>query len=240
MDVPRQSIRYIGTGGILSDPVLAAELRDARMPPTALPGFTTLVLDLSGMTPTPAALRELIVPLGQRVRGGIYGGAKLVVATPDDAVAEVADFFAKSHGFAIFLAKSSSPEDVARARPAGDLTVTEHQTLEALSAAGGLATVADVALHFGIEPTAANNRLASLDRKGYVYRYKRPRRSGDVYLDPRAPIGIGSEEAAPPRAALEENGISTNPYDTSPLRLEGDAARRAAEILMRRTQSRRA
>jgi DNA-binding Lrp family transcriptional regulator len=229
---------YIGTGGILGDPGRAAELRDQRLPPTVLPGFTTLVLDLSGMTPTPAALRELIVPLGQRLRGGVYGTAKLILATPDDAVAEVVDLLASAHGLPIFLARSSSPEDVARARPAGDLTTTDHQTLEGLAAAGGLATVADLAGRFGIEPTAVNNRLANLDRKGYLYRYHRPRRSGDVYLDPRAPFDIGAYGAPPSREALKAAGIETDPYDRSALRLEGEAAQRAAELLGAREKHR--
>jgi hypothetical protein len=222
---------YIGTGGVLGDPDRAAELRDQRLPPTVLPGFTTLVLDLSGMTPTPAALRELIIPLGQRLRGGVYGAAKLILATPDDAVAEVVDLLAGAHGLPIFLARSSSPEDVARARPAGDLTATEHQTLRELAAAGGLATVADLAGRFGIEPTAVNNRLTNLDRKGYVYRYHRTRRSGDLYLDPRAPFDTEGHGAVPTRDALQAAGIWSDPYDRSPLRLEGDAAERAADIL---------
>ena len=225
---------HIGTGGLVADPERVAELRDQRLPPTALPGFTTLVLDLSGMTPTPAVLRELIVTLGQRLRGGIYGSAKLIVATPDEAVAELTDLLAGAHNLPIFLAASPDPEDVARARPAG-LTVTEHQTLDELAAAGGLATVANLASRFGIEPTAVNNRLANLDRKGYVYRYQRSRRAGDVYMDPRAQFNNGPG-MTPDREALLAAGITTDPYDRTPLRLEDEAARRASELLAKRRQ----
>jgi hypothetical protein len=226
LNAPSRRIVFIGTGGVLDDPERAAHLRDLRLPPTAVEGLTTIVLDLSGMDPTTAALREIIVPLGQRLRGGVYGTMKLIVATPNEAIAEFVGLLAGAHGFPIYLAASSSGDDVARARPAGGLTETEQQTLHELWDSGGWATVADLAGRFGIETTAVNNRLTNLDRKGYIHRYRRPRRYGDIYLDPRAPV--------PTRDALRAHGITTDPYDRSPLRLDGQAAARAAEILKRR------
>jgi DNA-binding Lrp family transcriptional regulator len=234
MNAPTWRVMFIGTGGVLNDTDRAAELREHHLPPTALEGLTTVVLDLSGMTPTPAALREIVVPLGQRLRGGVYGATMLVVATPDKAVAEVIDLLAGAYGLSLYLAESSSSEDIRRARPAGDLTATEKQTLAALAAAGGRATVAALSERVGIEPTAVNNRLAKLDSKGYIYRYRRPRRVGDLYLDPRVPSE--AEGAMPSREALRAHGIETNPYDRSPLKLEGEAAQRAAEIIRRRTR----
>jgi DNA-binding transcriptional ArsR family regulator len=229
---PTRRVMFIGTGGVLTDTIRAAELRDLRLPPTALGGATTVVLDLSGMTPTPAVLRELVVPLGQRLRGGTYGSAALVVATPDPAVAEFIDLLAGAHGLALYVSVSSSAEDVQRARPAGELTETEHLTLDALASLGGRATVSALSERVGAEPTAINNRLTKLNEKGYLYRYRRPRRVGDIYLDPRTP----SEDhpATPSRDVLQEHGINTDLYDVAPLRLEGDAAKRAAEIARRR------
>lgn len=226
---------FIGTGGILADLDRTVELRDRQLPPTALHGLTTVVLDLSGMTPTPGPLRELILTLGQRVRGGVYGTTKLIVATPDPAVAEMVDLLAGAHGLSLYLAVSSNEEDVRDAKPAGDLTLTEQQTLSGLMAFGGRATVASFADHLGIEPTAVNNRFANLDRKGYIHRHKRARRAGDVYFDPR--LAQDDRLATPPRTALREHGVETDPYDRSPLRLEGDAAERAADILTRRSRS---
>ena len=229
---PTRRVMFIGTGGILMDTVRAAELRDLRLPPTALEGATTVVLDLSGMTPTPAVLRELIVPLGQRLRGGTYGSAALVVATPDPAVAEFIDLLAGAHGLALYVSVSSDAEDVRRARPAGELTETEQHTLAALASLGGRATVAALSERVGAEPTAINNRLTKLNEKGYLYRYRRPRRVGDVYLDPRIPNE--SHPAKPSGDVLREHGINPDLYDVAPLKLEGDAAERAAEIARRR------
>lgn len=52
-------------------------------------------------------------------------------------------------------------------------------------------------------------------------------------------LGIEPDEGrAPPlRKALRDAGISTDPYDRSHLILEGEAAKRAAEIVKRRTKS---
>lgn len=234
---PTPRVSYIGTGGILSDLARAAELRDENYPPTEFPGPTTAVLDLAGITPTVAALRELVVPLGQRLRGGVLGEVRLVIATPDRAVAEIVSLLAREHELPLFLATSSSPADVARGEPAGDLTRTELDTLEELGSLGGGTTVASLAEAFNIEPTAAHNRLVNLTRKGYVYRLHRGRRRGDLFMDPRSTMTwdwLDLEEPAPMRAALTDAGIDSDPYDRSPVRLEGDAADRAVEILRRR------
>ena len=47
-----------------------------------------LVLDLAGITLTPSALQELILPLAQRIRGGEYGTVRLVISTTDPGVAK--------------------------------------------------------------------------------------------------------------------------------------------------------
>lgn len=238
--VPTRRVYFLGTAGVLDDPGRVAELRDRMLPPSALSGPTTIVLDLGGVRPTPRALRELIVPLGQRIRGGVYGDMKLVVAAADEADAEVIDLLADRYDFPLFLARSSRPEDVEDARPAGDLTGADVETLEVLRDAGGGATVAALAGVFGLGATALNNRLLNLDRKGYVYRLRRSKRSGDLYVDPRVDSGElfkhggGSEDVPPARSALLAAGIRSNPYDRSRLILEGDAAERAAEILRRR------
>jgi hypothetical protein len=229
---PTRRLLFIGTGGILDDLERTVQLRDRQLPPTALEGLTTVVLDLGGMTPTPGPLRELVVTLGQRMKGGVYGEMKLIVATGDPAVAEMVDLLAGAYGLSLYLAKSSEEEDVRNAKPAGDLTETERQTLAGLSELGGRATVASFAGHAGIEHTAVNNRFSNLERKGYIHRQKRARRSGDVYFDPRQ--GPEDRLATPTREVLREHGVVADPYDRSPLQLEGEAAERAAEILKNR------
>lgn len=233
-----RKILYLGTH-LVETPGRAAEIRDQRFPPTASPGPAVAVLDLGGARYTPAALHELIVPLGQRLRGGVFGELRIVITAPDEATAEVLALLAEKHDLPLFIAQSSRPEDVEDAVPAGSLTTAEAETLDGLRDLGGGVTAAGYAGVFGLTPNAANNRLLNLERKGYVLRVKRSRKTGDLYIDPRA-AGIDAPnpsmpEIRPMRDALLTAGIRSDPYDRSrKVVLEGDAAERAAEILRRR------
>lgn len=222
--------------GDLSDPRDTAHWRDQWLPPTAFARPTVAVVDLAGMLFTPASLLELVVPLGQRIRGGLYGALRIVVATPDAATQEILGLLARRFEIPFFIADSSDPEDVASARPAGDLTKSDEETLAYLVHEGWGSTVSNLAKSVGIEPTAANNRLVNLERKGYVYRVHRPRRYGDLYVDPRVPLEGAKDgyEAQPMLGALASHGITTDPYETSDLHLHGKDAKRAREILRRR------
>lgn len=239
--VPSRQVRFLGgTSGHLDDPHQAAELRDRQLPPTAWSAPTTVVLDIGGAQPAPAALREIVLTLGQRLRGKVYGELKIVIAAEDEAVAEVVRLLGHKYDLPLFLARSSRPEDVEQAEPVGELTRGERDTLDELRDVGGGATVAALAGAIGIGASAANNRLTNLERKGYVYRLKRARSYGDIYVDPRASaeellFGTAEEsEVPPPRSALLAAGIRSNPYDRSRIELSGEAAERAAEILRRR------
>jgi hypothetical protein len=227
--------------GASSDKGAVGIWRDHNYPATAMPsGPTTLVLDLGDRQLTAGALRELVVPLGQRLRGGVFGDVHLVIAASDPDDAEVIALFAREHELPLFVSASAEPDDVARARPVGALTPTDVETLDELGRIGGQATVAVLAGHFGLELTAANNRLVGLARKGYVYRLDRNRRNGDLFLDPRRTLGATwlDDQVPAPRDALLNSGITSDPYDTSPLQLQGDAAEHAAEILRRRGRAR--
>lgn len=222
--------------GDLSDPERAALCRDSRIPPTLFNRPTTLVLDLSGKLLSPSALRELVVTLGQRIRGGLYGDARLVVATPDPAVQEMSALLARRYQIPLFLA--TSPEDVMRAVPAGDLTEADVETLEELRASGSVMTVSSLAGAVGLQPTAANNRLVNVERKGFVLRVKRGRDEGDLFVDPRVPfmtplISSRGSEPAPMRQALLDAGIRSDPYAHPPREVEGEPAERLADILRR-------
>jgi DNA-binding Lrp family transcriptional regulator len=239
--LPTRQLRFLGgTSGRLDDPHHAAELRDRQLPPTAWSSPTTAVLDISGSQPAPAALREIVLTLGQRIRGKVYGDLKIVIAVEDEAIAEVVRLLGREYDLPLFLARSSRPDDIEQAEPVGDLTRGERETLDELRGVGGGATVAALAGAIGINASAANNRLTNLERKGYLYRLKRARSYGDIYVDPRASAvdllygAVEDSEVPPPRSALLEAGIRSNPYDRSRIDLSGEAAERAAEILRRR------
>jgi hypothetical protein len=85
---------------------------------------TIAVLQLSA-EPTIATLREFLLPLGQRIRGGEYGQLFLVVRSDDDAVADFVRYLSREYNLPIFVGPSSSGADAA-VTPAGDLTSTEE------------------------------------------------------------------------------------------------------------------
>jgi len=241
--VPSIRLSFLGptTAGRLDDAAYAAELRDRSLfPPTSMTAPVTAILDLGGTQPTGAALRELVVPLGQGLLGGKYGNVKVVLVAPDDSVAELIRLLAREYRLPLFLARTSQPEDVAAAEPIGDLTQAEHETLNSLNAVGGISTVAGFAGATGLGATAANNRLTGLNRKGYVHRLPRGRRYGDIFVDPRSPVSdelianAMHPEIPPARDALLRAGIVDDPYARTRIELHGEAGHRAAEILRRR------
>jgi len=184
--VPRPQIRIIslGTGrGVWTDRHEAARFRDLYFPPTAVAGPTIAILDLTGVFPTPGVLQDFILPLAQRMRGGVYGQLMLVVRTHDDGVADFLSYLAKEHGLSIFTVLSSGMPGATQ--PIGKLTSTEQTTLNVLVQLGGTVTASDLAHNIGIESTAAGNRLVNLVRKGFIYRVAQPRREGDLFVDPR-------------------------------------------------------
>lgn len=180
---PKVRLVSVGTGGILADRFNATWIAQQYLPPTAFNERTTLILDLKGMDATPGALQNLILPIAQKIRDGVCGPVKLVLATSDPAIADFVRFLAQSHALPIFLV--SSPEDLHDARPAGKLTGTEEETLSALLQLNGEASSPTIAERFAIELTAANNRLVNLEKKGYLFRVTKGGREADVFIDPR-------------------------------------------------------
>jgi DNA-binding MarR family transcriptional regulator len=197
----------------LTDPDVIARLVESQMPMTTFVPLITAIWELGGKQLTPAALQTFVVTVGQRLRGGAYGNMKLVIATPDDAVRETIALLAREHQLPLFVSRSADPVDVYEASAAGDLTETERQTLEQLRRLGGSATVAELAEALALEPSAAHNRLANVEGKGFLFRVERGRREGDLFVDPRTPA---------------------DPYGRSTLTLEGEAGERAAELIRAR------
>lgn len=230
-------VRTIGTTGPVQDPAVIAHHRKAVLPATAFPHPTTQIVDIGPMIPSAGVLLELVIPLGQQVRGGLNGRSTLIFATSDPGVTEVVRLIAKENELPLYLSASAAPEDVERAEPAGKLTEAERRTLSELRNVGGFARASQLAQSLNIEPSAAHNRLESLAKKGYLFRFRRPRSVGDLYVDPRTRPGSlppPDEPPAPMRAALQSAGIESDPYDRGPLQLRGAAAERVAEIVRRR------
>ena len=147
-------------------------------------GPQILVLDLAGIAFTPASLQELVLPLAQRIRGGEYGEVCLVVSTADSGVGDFVRYMAEAHHLPIYL--TPSPFDLREGTPVGGLTRTERDTLDTIVMLGGHVTASTLAATEGIKPSAAANRLANLDREGYLVRQPRGRREGDLYIEPRS------------------------------------------------------
>lgn len=185
--VPQLKLRVAspGTGrGIWTDRRAAAVFRDRAFPERASEDPTLAVLDLTGVFPTPGVLQDLVLPLAQRIRGGLLGTCYLVVCTHDSGVADFLRYLAREHALPLFVASSTAA--LGEAQPLGDLTSTEQTTLNLLLEQGGAATASELAHWIGLGPTAAGNRLVNLARKGFLYRQTQPRREGDLFVDPRA------------------------------------------------------
>ncbi len=144
---------------------------------------TVLVINLEGRFPSAHVLYEMLVPLGRAIRSGAHGSLILVVTTPDPVLSDVIRSLAQTQDLPIFLARST--DEIGQAEPAARLSPSEEETLGALRRLGGRASVATLATATGIDHTAAGNRLANLDQRKLVFRVTRPRREGNLYLDPR-------------------------------------------------------
>ena len=148
-------------------------------------GPDILVIDLDGISYTPSALQELILPLAQRIRGGEYGTVRLVISTTDPGVRDFIRYMAQAHQLPVYL--SHWPHALWEGAPVGALTRTERTTLDTIiNALSGQVTASMLAEREGIGPSAATNRLVNLDRGGYLVRQPRGRREGDLYIEPRS------------------------------------------------------
>ena len=191
----------------LKDREVAADIRDSLAAQLNLSDDPQiLVLDLAGSAFTPSALQELILPLAQRIRGGEHGTVRLFISTPDPGVADFIRYMAEAHQLPLYL--SSSPFDLGKGTPVGDLTRTERSTLDNIIVLGGRVTASTLAAAEGIKPSAATNRLVNLDREGYLVRQPRGRREGDVYIEPRSATPMVSDDAVWSTASAVNRSLS--------------------------------
>ena len=182
--LPHLFVRGPDTTGPMGDVAEIRRFREGLLKPSGVSEPTVLVLNLEGRFPSAGVLVELIMPLAQAAKAGTYGPLALVVCTQDDAVRTVVQALAQAHDLPIFLARS--PRELDDAEPSGSLTPTERETLGVLHSLGGRATISTFANATGLESNAATNRLVSVHNKGFVQRVERPRRQGQLFLDPRA------------------------------------------------------
>ena len=99
-------------------------------------------------------------------------------------------------------------------------------------------TASALASAVGLQPTAANNRLVNIERKGFVLRVKRGRDEGDLFVDPRVPYMTPFTASRPSepvamRHTLQQAGITSDPYAPPPREVDGEPAERLAAILRR-------
>ena len=176
------------SGGIWTDREQASRYRDLFFPPTAFAKWTIGVLNLIGILPTPGVLQDLLVPLAQRVRGGIYGQLVLVVRTDDEGVGDSLRYLSKEYSLPLFLVPAF--QSLAQAEPLGPLTSTERTTMNVLFELGGTVTASQLGQAINIEPTAAGNRLVGLASKGFIQRIPSNWSRGDVFVDFRTFQGL--------------------------------------------------
>jgi hypothetical protein len=230
-DLPRRI--YSARTGDMTDPEEVVHIIEQLKPGTG-EGPHLAILDLSGKLFSPASLRHLVVPLGQQLRGGTFGDMKVVIVSADPALLEQVAFLAREHQLPIFIATSRDPAAVEKAIPAGDLTPSESETLNYVRDLGGMTTVARLADAMNLETNAATNRLVNVDRKGYLYRIKRNRQLGDLFVDPRT-----RRQALVGGDLERDTGVTTkipgdeDEYNRSALDVQGQA-KRAQEIIRRR------
>lgn len=168
----------------LSNRDAAADFRDSVFPATAWSNPAMRVINLGGITNlTLGAITELLAPVIRGLASRSYGNLAIGVITSDEPVVIWLGSMAAEFRAPVFLA--ATVDDAPRAlRPAGALTQVDSSTLDHLISEGGATTASELARTSGLEAAAASNRLANLERKGYVWRLPRSRREGDLYVDP--------------------------------------------------------
>jgi hypothetical protein len=186
--LPRLETRAPMTTGPVLDVDLVVDFANNLVKPTGAHDPTVLLINLEGRFLSATMLYELLVPLSGAIVAGAHGSIALVVATPDPALADVIRAIAHMYKLPLFL--TTSKDEIGDAEPLGPLTPSDLETLQALKVLGGRASVSMVAQEAGIDHKAAGNRLSTLDDRHMVLKVNRPRRQGDLFLDPRVAIPV--------------------------------------------------
>lgn len=163
----------------------SAEWARSFTPPTDINNPVVLVLDLTGITPSIAALENTLTGLTPLLGHQYQRSLVLIVATEDPSIRNFVRMFASQGRFPLYLSNSPSPVAVMAAEPVGELTETERATLTAIERLHGRVTARELSELLDIKPTATNNRLSDLETRGLVFRQHRPGRNADVFIDYR-------------------------------------------------------
>jgi hypothetical protein len=174
----------VGTGLMVWDHPNADQVVQRFMPRDRQHGPMIGILHLGAIRPTPGALRDVIITIGEDVRAGRYGDFSFVVSSEDDPTRRAVSDIASSQSLAIFV--TSSPTHLEKAEAVGALTANERETLGLVMNVGGTVTATELATRLGVEQTTAGNRLIALNKKGYLQRLERPHPFGDQFMDPRS------------------------------------------------------
>lgn len=194
MDPIRFSVKFVpaGTGSAVWDDPHASRVIQRFMPPDRSHGPMIGIVHLGGVRPTPGALRDVVLTIGEDVKAGRYGAFTFIVSSEDEATRCVVRDTAAALDVAMFV--SSSSVILEQAEPVGGLTVKDRETMDLVLQAGGTVTAMEFAQRQGIEQTTAGNRLVALHKKGYLQRMQRPHPIGDLFVDPRS---IRFDQSAP-------------------------------------------
>src|SRR5579872_686185 len=103
-----------------------AHNRNESFPPTASGREQVFLINLEGGFFSPGSLMEMILPLAQAVRNGVYGPTALAVITSDDSTIEFLEALAIRHDLSFFISTSAN-QPLSEARPVGALTATEAE-----------------------------------------------------------------------------------------------------------------
>jgi MarR family len=214
------------TAGPWYDRIIAEEVGRRWLPPTVSRTPILFVLDLNSVSPSSDVLEELLVRAGQEVRARGHGFAALAVSTANASLRRLIEALAAREGLPLYISASVEPNRVFEAEPAGDLTATERETLEAVVAMGGQASASDLARRLELNNTAAGNRLTNLVVKGYLKRQSRPGRDGDLFIDPRF---LSSGQSVESVLAAAREALSPDDFARTERLLRQSLQRRSAE-----------
>lgn len=167
----------------------AAAWREMEFPATVSKGCKIRLLNLHGAFPEIGALEELILPIGQGIKSGAFGQLMLGIISSDEPVIHYIESIAEKHGVPLFVSHPGE-DPLESSSPVGNLTASELSTLEAVQELGGRVTSSELAKALDLELAAAGNRLAKIEKKGYLLRISRSPREGDLYFDPRQALNI--------------------------------------------------
>ena len=167
----------------------AAAWRKAVFPATVSKNCRIRVINFEGSRPEIGAVEEMILQVGQGIKSGAYGQLTLGIVSSDEPIVHYAVSLAREHNFPLFVAPQLD-NPLESSEPVGKLTSGEISTLETVQELGGRVKSSELAKALDIELAAAGNRLAKLEKKGYLLRIPQSPREGDIYVDPRQALRV--------------------------------------------------